>query len=225
MSQPLYVFSQSELDPAQNALYQQYLKGAYPLMVEYGVQLVMAGDAVGSDDGHYETWPNNVILKYPSVEAHHAFINDPRYIELGEKYGAYMYKRIRLSKFVPRMGGPESVARRAFEAFRAGLLGGDLSAYYDLLTDDYTFWFPSGNYKGENKGKANAMQFYSFVLSVLKFSKIELERVYSDGGSWFMFEFQDEGTLRDAPYQNRVVIGLQVRGQQICGYREYFGLS
>jgi ketosteroid isomerase-like protein/uncharacterized protein (DUF1330 family) len=224
MSQPLYVFSQSELDPAQNALYQQYLKGAYPLMVEYGVQLVMAGDAIGSDDGHYETWPNNVILKYPSPEAHHAFINDPRYIELGEKYGAHMYKRLRLSKFVPRMGGPESVARRGFELFCDGLLGGDLSAFYAMLSDDFIFWFPSGKYKGENMGKANAIPFFNFVLSVLKFNKIDLERVYGDGGSWFMFEFQDEGTLRDAPYHNRVAIALQVRGQQICAYREYFGL-
>ena len=38
-----------------------------------------------------------------------------------------------------------------------------------------------------------------------------------------VFEFRDEGLLLNQPYKNRVAVSFDVRGEQISGYREYFG--
>ncbi len=39
-----------------------------------------------------------------------------------------------------------------------------------------------------------------------------------------VFELRDSGKLRGQPYRNLVAISLDVRGEKISGYREYFGL-
>ena len=51
----------------------------------------------------------------------------------------------------------------------------------------------------------------------------EMEAVTAEGER-VVFEFADEGQLRGKPYRNRVAIALEVCGEKICGYREYFGL-
>ena len=119
---------------------------------------------------------------------------------------------------------PQAVADRAFDGLTQGLATGRWEPFFDLLADDFTFWFPTGKYLGEHKGKAQAMEFFGYVSSAFP-SGIKVVEVLrrSGGGTTFVYEFRDEGMLRGEPYKNRVAISLDVCGQKICGYREYFG--
>ena len=38
-----------------------------------------------------------------------------------------------------------------------------------------------------------------------------------------IFEFRDEGNLFEKPYKNRVAVAFDIRDNQVCAYREYFG--
>ena len=71
---------------------------------------------------------------------------------------------------------------------------------------------------------ALAMEFFQYVSSAFAggIRVVEVLR-QSGGGNTFVCEFRDEGTLRGEPYKNRVAISLDVCGDKICGYREYFG--
>ena len=123
----------------------------------------------------------------------------------------------------------EEKGRAAFETFRRGLKTGDWSGFTDLLTDDFTFYFPQGKWHGEHHGKAKALEFFSYVTSVFPggITVVSLDRVHGSGDT-VMFEFKDEGTMvlpgaLPRPYKNRVAIAVDFRGDQVCGYREYFG--
>ena len=121
-----------------------------------------------------------------------------------------------------------AVADRAFAAFRVGLASGQWQSWFDMLTDDFSFYFPQGKWLGQHAGKTKAIEFFTYVSAVFKdgLRVVSVDRVLQNA-STVLFEFKDEGPLylpdgkRD--YKNRVAISLDVRGQQIAGYREYFG--
>ncbi len=116
------------------------------------------------------------------------------------------------------------VAQQAFEYFTQGLATGEWQAFFDMLTDDFTFWFPMGKFHGLNVGKERAKEFFEYVSesfnSGLKLTS--LDHVTSNETT-VVFEFRDEGLLLGQPYKNRVAVAFDVRGDKICGYREYFG--
>lgn len=115
------------------------------------------------------------------------------------------------------------VADRAFEYFTHGLATGEWNSFIDILTEDFTFWFPVGPYHGLNVGKERAIAFFQYVSQA--FSKglsLTLDRVTSNETT-VVFEFRDEGLMWEKPYKNRVAVSFDVRGDKICGYREYFG--
>jgi len=123
----------------------------------------------------------------------------------------------------------EEKGRAAFEKFRHGLGTGDWSGFTDLLTDDFTFYFPQGGWHGEHQGKAKALEFFPYVTSVFPggITVVSLDRVHVSLDT-VMFEFKDEGTMvrpgaAPRPYKNRVAIAFDFRGDRVCGYREYFG--
>lgn len=123
----------------------------------------------------------------------------------------------------------EEKGRAAFEAFRKGLQTGDWSGFTDLLTEDFTFYFPQGKWRGEHRGKAKALEFFPYVTSVFPqgIAVVSLDGVHVSGDT-VMLEFKDEGTMAlpgapPKPYRNRVAIAFDFRGDQVCGYREYFG--
>jgi ketosteroid isomerase-like protein len=119
---------------------------------------------------------------------------------------------------------PKVVADKAFDGLTQGLATGRWDAFFAMLTDDFTFWFPTGKYLGQHQGKAQAEEFFKYVSTAfpqgLRVTEV-LRR--SGGGTTFVYEFRDEGQLRGEPYKNRVAISLDVCGDKICGYREYFG--
>lgn len=117
-----------------------------------------------------------------------------------------------------------SVAYQAFEKFKNGLAAGRWEPFIEMLTDDFTFWFPIGQFQGVNVGKEKAKAFFQYVSEA--FSEgltIELERVTSNETT-VVFEALSQGQLRGTPYKNQVAISLDVRGEKICGYREYLAV-
>jgi len=225
--EPVLLFIQGKLKEGGEATYGKYIKGTGPLMAEYGVTV----DAVGTGlEGEHttESWPVNAILRFPDKATAEAFLADPRYVEIKKKYRDEAYEELHLS-FVqtrtPKVRTPKAVAEEAFVDFRAGLATGEWEPFLARLADDFTFHFPLGQYQGLNEGKDKAAEFFAFV-----------SKVYADGlfvdevlgvtadGTRVVFEFSDHGLMFGKTYNNKVAISLDVCGEKICGYREYFGL-
>jgi ketosteroid isomerase-like protein len=116
------------------------------------------------------------------------------------------------------------VAYQAFENLKIGLTTEDWTPMLDIVTEDFTFWFPVGPYHGLNIGKEKAKAFFQYVSEVFgrTIKLTSLERVTSNETT-VVFEFRDEGMMRSEPYKNRIAVSFDVRGDKICGYREYFG--
>ena len=225
--EPVLLFIQGRLKPGGEATYGQYIKGTGPLMAEYGVTVDAVGAGVASEHTT-DDWPVNAILRFPDRATAEAFLADPRYIEIKEKYRDQAYEELHLS-FVqtrtPNVRTPKAVAEEAFADFRSGLATGEWEPFLGRLSEDFTFHFPLGQYQGLNEGKDKAAEFFAFV-----------SKVYSDGlfidevsgvtadGTRVVFEFSDHGLMFGKPYANKVAISLDVCGEKICAYREYFGL-
>ncbi|MFM5981657.1 MAG: nuclear transport factor 2 family protein [Sphaerospermopsis kisseleviana] len=115
-------------------------------------------------------------------------------------------------------------AQQAFEHFTQGLETGEWQAFLDMLTDDFTFWFPMGKFQGLNTGKERAKEFFEYVSEAFKpgLKLTSLDNITRNEKT-VIFEFRDEGNLFGQPYKNRVAVAFDVRGDKICSYREYFG--
>ena len=116
------------------------------------------------------------------------------------------------------------VAQQAFESLTHGMATGEWQALLDMLTEDFTFWFPMGKFHGLNVGKERASEFFHYVTEAFTagITLTALDRVTSNETT-AVFEFRDEGLLFGEPYKNRVAVSFDVRGDKISGYREYFG--
>jgi uncharacterized protein (DUF1330 family) len=221
------LFIQGKLKEGGEATYGKYIAGTGPLMAEYGVEVAAVGSGFASDHTT-EDWPVNAILKFPDQETAEAFLADPRYLEIKTKYRDEAYEELHLS-FVqtrtPKVRSPKAVAEEAFADFRAGLATGDWAPFLDRLSDDFTFHFPLGQYQGLNEGKDRAAEFFAFVSQVYS-DGLFIDEVLgvTAGGTRVVFEFSDHGLMLGKPYANKVAISLDVCGEKICGYREYFGL-
>ena len=100
---------------------------------------------------------------------------------------------------------------------------GEWQAFIAMLSDDFTFWFPVGPYRGLNAGKERTIAFLQYVSESFGAGLLlTLDRVTSNETT-VVFEFRDEGLLLGQPYKNRVAVSFDVRGDRLCAYREYFG--
>ena len=219
----IYLLTQSDVLPGKEATYKRYLQQTMPLMAKYGAKPVFSGNGVEHTHAtnHYG---NNAVLSFPSRERLEAFLNDPAYREVAPllKESVTNYHTAYLK---PRQSpNPETVARDAFDKFTRGLATGEWQGFLDLLTDDFVLHFPKGQFAGRHEGKEKAAEFFAFVRKAYP-EGLHVTEVLNVGcsGNAVMFEFLDEGTLRGEPYRGRVVVVLEVRGQQIAAYREFFG--
>lgn len=115
-------------------------------------------------------------------------------------------------------------AKAAFGKFSEGLATGNWQAFLECLTDDFTFWFPVGQFQGENVGQEKAAAFFRFVSQAFAEGlRVKLERITSHDNT-VVFEFWSEGRLRGIPYRNQVAVSFDVRGDKICAYREYLAV-
>jgi hypothetical protein len=196
-------------------------------MADYGVTVDAVGGGLASDHTT-DSWPINAVLRFPSHEAAEAFLSDPRYLEIKERYRDRAYETLHLSLVAaraPRMRTPKQVAEEAFEDLRTGLATGVWEPFLGRLSDDFTFHFPLGRFQGLNEGRERAAEFFAFVSEAYPggLEIVEVKGVTAEGNR-VVFEFEDQGLLFGKPYHNLVAISLDVCGEQICAYREYFGL-
>ena len=114
----------------------------------------------------------------------------------------------------------ETALRRLAEGFETG----NFQSYFDMLTDDFTFWMPTGEFRGKNVGKELAARNYRFVAEAPD-TKIKFSPPFSvtSNENTVVFEFEDGGTIMGKPFTNRVVFSMDVRGDKISGFREYVG--
>jgi len=116
-----------------------------------------------------------------------------------------------------------AVAHAAFSQFTHGLATGDWEPFLAMVTDDFSFFFPMGEYQGAHMGRDKARAFFAYVRSAFPEGlTVTLDRVMSNANT-VVFEFRDEGVLRGAPYRNRVAVSFDIRDGRIAQYREYFG--
>ncbi|QSJ14357.1 nuclear transport factor 2 family protein [Nostoc sp. UHCC 0702] len=115
------------------------------------------------------------------------------------------------------------VAQQAFEYFTKGLETSEWEAFIDILTEDFTFWFPIAKFQGWNVGKERAREFFQYVSASFPGGlKLSLDS-FTSNETTVVFQFHDEGVLFGQPYKNRIAVSFDVSGNKICGYREYFG--
>jgi ketosteroid isomerase-like protein len=117
-----------------------------------------------------------------------------------------------------------AVGMKGYEHFIKGVQTGEWQPFFEMLTDDFTIYFPQGKFQGEQKGKEKAMEFFRYVSDTFKggFKVTEVLHVTASETT-IIFELRDEAILRGNPYKNRVALSWDVRGEKLAAYREYFG--
>ncbi len=116
------------------------------------------------------------------------------------------------------------IAERAFQAFCQGLASGDWSPFLDQLSDDFTFWFPAGPFKGWNHGRDRAQEFFKLATAVFPEGLTLTVQQITSSRTTVVFEVHSEGLMLGQPYENQAAIAFDVGDDKICGYREYLGV-
>jgi ketosteroid isomerase-like protein len=118
------------------------------------------------------------------------------------------------------------IAQHAFAAFAHGWATGDFQPFLEMLTDEFTFWYPYGNYRGKFTGRTGKAQ----MISKCRDHRESGDRLtfssphhITSSETTVMFEFECEGVVDREPYQGRIAIALDVSHEKISGFREYFG--
>lgn len=113
------------------------------------------------------------------------------------------------------------IAQAAFQDFSQGLALGDWDAFLARLSNDFTFWFPVGPFKGTHTGKQKAAEFFASVSAIfpegLRLTILQI----TTNATTVVFEVRSEGRIGDHPYQNQAAIAFDIQNKQVCGYREY----
>ena len=224
---PVLLFVHGRLAEGGETAYQQYLRGTQPLIARWGAEVTAVGAAISSEhtDG---SWPINAVLRFPDRASAEGFLSDPDYLHIRQQYRDRAYEELHLTLVQdrpPRLRTPKQVAEETFGHFRRGLAAGDWAPFLGMLHDDVRFRFPTGPWQGNHRGKAKMAEFLAYVSAAFPqgLRVREVERITAEGET-VVFEFGDEGSLRGKPYRNLVAISLDVCGDKVCSYREYFGL-
>jgi ketosteroid isomerase-like protein len=111
----------------------------------------------------------------------------------------------------------------AYRYLAEGHKAGTFENYLNLLTEDYTFYAPAGEFRGKNVGKQRAKEFYDTITAAkADFVFSEPMKVTANEDT-VVIEFTDEGTIMGFPYFNRIASSFDIRDGRIYGYRKYFG--
>ena len=116
------------------------------------------------------------------------------------------------------------IAQVAFRDFAEGLASGEWSPFLARVSEDFTFWFPAGPFKGQNTGKERAQAFFAMVSKVFPEGlTLTINRVMSQENT-VLFEVRSQGLMLGHPYENQAAISFDIKGEKVCGYREYLGV-
>jgi hypothetical protein len=118
------------------------------------------------------------------------------------------------------------IATKAFGAFTQGWGNDDFQPFLEMLTDEFTFSYPYGKYRGKFTGLAGKAQIVAKCLDrSVSGDRLSFNSPYNitSNDRTVMFEFECEGIIDDEKYQGRIAIALDVNNDKIYGFREYFG--
>jgi ketosteroid isomerase-like protein len=116
------------------------------------------------------------------------------------------------------------VAEDAFQAFAYGMAEGNWSLFLAKLTDDFTFWFPAGPFKGWNHGRERTQDFFAMVSALFpEGMTLTVQQVLSNSTT-VIFEVRSQSTVKGQPYENQAAIAFDIRGDKVSAYREYLGV-
>jgi len=116
------------------------------------------------------------------------------------------------------------IATDAFQAFANGLAGGDWSSFLNHLSDDFSFWFPAGSFKGWNHGRERASEFFAAVRQVYPDGLTVTIQQITSNATTVVFEVRSQGLMLGRPYENQAAIAFEVKNGKISTYREYLGV-
>ncbi|WP_017297881.1 nuclear transport factor 2 family protein [Nodosilinea nodulosa] len=116
------------------------------------------------------------------------------------------------------------VADKAFQAFAQGLDSGAWTPFLDCLSDDFTFWFPAGPFKGLNHGKDRAGEFLAMVSKVFPEGLTLTVQQVTSNPTTVVYEVRSRGIMLGQPYDNQAAIAFEIKGDRVCAYREYLGV-
>ncbi|MEM9121166.1 MAG: nuclear transport factor 2 family protein [Cyanobacteria bacterium P01_D01_bin.6] len=99
-----------------------------------------------------------------------------------------------------------------------------MAALLAHLSDDFTFWFPAGPFKGLNRDKNQVATFLAAVPKVfpggLKLTVLQM----TSNATTVVFEVRSAGMMGSEPYKNQAAIAFEVHDGKITSYREYLGV-
>jgi ketosteroid isomerase-like protein len=118
------------------------------------------------------------------------------------------------------------VANAAMDRFDAGWMTGDWQPFLEMLTDDFSFWFPEEPARGRFEGTAGRRA----VAEWTAFHAGNGNRVHGErrrvtvAGHRVFYEYDSVGSSAGtAAYRNWEMIVLEVRGNRVSALHEYWG--
>lgn len=116
------------------------------------------------------------------------------------------------------------VGTQAWNRFQNAWETGEWQPFLDMLTDDFTFWFPQGEFRGRfsgRKGKERVVAWANFHRKAGNRVRTVPTHV-SVGENTIIFENESE-SIPAGSYKNWEAVAFEVRGEKISALREYWG--
>jgi hypothetical protein len=117
-------------------------------------------------------------------------------------------------------------AQKAYDAFAQGWATGDFEPYIAMLAPSFEFSYPTG----EDRGRRTGAEGYQRMVSKVRGHSTRGERLtlmqplrVTVGGNTAVFEFESRGQFGSYEYRGYNIIGLDVTGDRISAFREFFG--
>jgi ketosteroid isomerase-like protein len=118
------------------------------------------------------------------------------------------------------------LAQDAFEAFSQGWSIGDFQPFLTMLTEEFDFSYPYGKYRGRFTGQDGKAQITAKCRDHSKAGdhlNFQPPHHITSSETTVIFEFECTGVIEGEAYHGRIAIALDVSGDRISGFREYFG--
>ena len=118
------------------------------------------------------------------------------------------------------------LAHQAFDYFSQGWATGNFQPYIEMLSDEFTFWFPYGKHRGKFSGRAGKEQMVAKCRDHVEAGDrltFSLPHHVTSNDTTMVFEFESQGTIDHQPYSGRNAISLTVTANRLSAFREYIG--
>ena len=120
------------------------------------------------------------------------------------------------------------VGQQACQHFIHGLSSGQWAPFLAMLTEDVTIWFPKAPFQGFTEGKERAIAFFQFASQTFNQRSVVVDRITSNATT-VMIEVRlldadtavEETEFSSDTGTQRAAIAFDVRGDKICGFRQY----